>query len=122
MTGLRANVGEHHGSSRTMTRGRVWIIAILDRNFLAVDTSFEEAGQAVEVAVLFDEANFGHKGFGINQIFERNVVQIQLACYRDHDTVQFFLDQSAVRSDPQLGAEHHVVGMMRGASAFIPEL
>ena len=57
----------------------VWIIATLQRGFLAVDTRFEKACQAVEVTVLFDETDFGHESLGVDQFLKGNVVQIQLS-------------------------------------------
>ena len=49
------------------------------RRSLLVDVRFQEPRQPVEVGIRLDVADDGHQRFRIDQLFERHVVQLELA-------------------------------------------
>ena len=75
---------------------------------LVLDVCFKESCQLVKVAAWWDEANDGDQSLGVNQLFKRNVVQIQLSGNRHHHAIQLLFAKCSVRSDTQLAAQHDV--------------
>lgn len=72
------------GPALTLNQSTAWPVQsrrfhVLALPFLTVDASFKKACEAMEVAILFDETHFGYQSFRVDQIFERHIVQIQLA-------------------------------------------
>src|SRR6185436_4610727 len=83
---------------------------------LFVNIRFQEPRQPVEVAVGLDVANFGDERFGIDEFVEGNEVELELADDRDHHAIETILNESAVGTDAQLAAEHHVERLRPGAA------
>ena len=73
-----------------------------------VHVGFQEPGQSVKVAGRFNISHDGHQGFRVNQVFERLVMELQLARNRDHDAVQFFFCQCPEGAHAKLAAQHDV--------------
>ena len=76
----------------------------------------------MEIAAGFDVADLGDKGLGVDEFFERDVTEVELAADRDHDAVELLFDEGAVGTDTQRRAEDHVEGLGRGAAGFVPHL
>ena len=64
----------------------------------------------MEVAIGFDVADDGDEGLGVDQLFKRHVVKLQLAGDRDHHAVVALLDEG---SDAHLAhlAERYALGI-----------
>ena len=83
---------------------------------------FQEPRQPMEITVRLNITHDGDERFGIDQLIERNVFQLQLAGHRHHDAVESLFHQGSVGADAQLASQHHVKGMRLGATSFVADL
>src|SRR2546423_8368228 len=90
--------------------------------FFLIDVDFEEAGQPLEVAIGFDVADDGDQRCGIDELFELDVVKLELAGDGNHHAVEPFLDERAIRADAELAAEHHVERQRLSTTRFVAKL
>lgn len=82
----------------------------------------QEPGQLLEVRARLNEANHGDHRLGIDELLERDVVQVELARDRDEHAVEPILHECPIRSHAKLAPQHDVKGMRRSAPSLITKL
>lgn len=82
----------------------------------------QEPRQLLEVRARLNEANDRDQGLGIDELLERDVVQVELARDRDQHAVQPVFDKRPIRAHAQLASQDDVKRMRRGTASLIAEL
>ena len=78
---------------------------------LLVDECLEEASKTMEVTARFDVPDNSHERLRVDQLLERNVIEVQLARNAHHDAIEAAFGKSTIPANTQLATEHDVKRM-----------
>mmetsp|Transcript_8003 Transcript_8003/g.16088 ORF Transcript_8003/g.16088 Transcript_8003/m.16088 type:complete len:455 (-) Transcript_8003:179-1543(-) len=93
-----------------------------DPDLFVVYTGLHEAREAVEVRSWIDETDLSHQSFGVDELIEFNVIDVQLPSAADKYSILVVFNQSTVCSHTELRTEHDVKCVRGAASRFVAQL